>query len=387
MNYYLQLCAMLRMNLRTFSARVKPALVIFFGVVVVVCILLPLLSALEGVRIAYLRSGDTAHVIFIRSGTDNEQVSSIPTEWIPLIQRTEGIEASSDGSPLVDPQIYTPVTLYKNNGDIGYTSLRGIGRYGTQMISHFKLLSGRTPRPGSHEMLIGQAAQDKFARLKVGNSINLLSHDWVVVGTFSTGAFTEGDLLVPVEILRNDRPEHDYTSVFATVREQDGLAQLEAGSRQRRGLPMSIQTTAAYWTARYEGLPKAPGLLVEFVVSGLIAMGVIVGTMHVMEAALNSRAEEIAILRAIGFAGTPIAVAFIAEILVLACLGAILGTTIDWMWMNGWAYNGAWGVFRLAITARLFFLAFLWALGIALFGATMPSIRAATIPIRDALDT
>jgi putative ABC transport system permease protein len=387
MNYLLQLYAMVRMNFRTFSARVKPALVILFGVVVVVCILLPLLSAIEGFRIAYLRSGDSDHVIFMRSGTNNEQVSSVPAAWIPVIQRTAGIETSSGGSPLVDPQIYTPVSLYKNNGDIGYTSLRGIGRYGTQMISHFKLLSGRTPRPGSHEMLVGKAAQDKFARLEIGNSVGLQSRNWVVVGIFSTAAFTEGDLLVPVETLRKDRPEHDYTSVFATVKRQDGLAQLEYVLRQRHGLPMSVQTTAAYWTSRYEGLPKAPGLLVEFVVSGLIAMGVIVGTMHVMEAALSSRAEEIAILRAIGFAGIPIAVAFIAEVMVLACAGAILGTVIDWTWMNGWAYNGAWGVFRLAITLRLFFLAILWALGVALLGATMPSIRAATIPIRDALDT
>jgi putative ABC transport system permease protein len=106
-----------------------------------------------------------------------------------------------------------------------------------------------------------------------------------------------------------------------------------------------------------------------------------------MEAALSSRAEEIAILRAIGFAGPPIAVAFIAETMVLAGLGAILGTIIDWLWMDGWVYNGAWGVFRIAVTARLLLLGMLWALGIALFGATLPSVRAATIPIRDALGT
>jgi len=382
MNYPLQLRAMLRMNIRTFPARFRPALVIAFGVAAVVCVLLPLLSVIEGYRIAYLASGDVDHVIFMRSGTSNEQLSSVPADWIPLIRQADGIEKASDGTALVDPQIYMPVTLYKNNGDLGYTNMRGIGRYGTQMIPRFKLRSGRTPQPKSNEMLVGLAAQDQFSHLKIGDSIRLLKHDWLVVGTFSNGAFTEGDLLVPVETLRQDRPQNDYTSVFAGLKGHDASARLVADAVQHRGLPLAVQTTAAYWAARYEGLPKAPGLLVELFVSGLLALGVTIGTMHTMEAALSSRAEEMAVLRAIGFAGTPIAFAFIIEALMLACLGAVLGTVIDWLWLDGWTYNGAWGVFRIAVSARLFFFGVLWALGIAILGATMPLVRAVTAPVK-----
>ena len=380
----MQLRAMLRMNVRTFSARFKPALVILLGVAAVVVVLLLALATDEGVRIAYRGSGSPDDAMFLGAPAYYEGLSSIPADWIAPIRQAPGIASSADGSPLVDAQIYRAVPLAKNNGDSGSTSVRGIGRYGTQFIPGFRLLSGRTPRPGSNELTVGLAAQQKFAHLRVGDSITLLKHDWIVVGTFSTGAFTEGDLLVSVDTLRKDEPKHDYSSVYARLKQPDSLAQLHADLVGRNKLAVTIQTSAAYWAARYDNLhPQA--LVLDYFVSGLIALGVMVGTMHVMEAAMNSRAEEMAILRAIGFAGTPIAFAFIVEAVALACLGAALGTAIDWLWLDGYAVNGAYGVFRMMVTARLLLVGIVWALCIALLGAVLPSVRAVTIPVRDAL--
>jgi putative ABC transport system permease protein len=384
MNYSSQLRAMLRMNIRTFSARFKPALVIVLGVVAVVAVLLLALSNVEGIRLGYRGAGDPNQAMFLAAPAFYEGLSSVPADWIPLIRRAPGIETTSDGSPLVDAQIYRSVPLAKHDGETGYTSVRGIGRFGTQLVPSFKLLSGRTPRPGSNEMTVGLAAQRKFAHLGVGDSINLLKHDWVVVGTFSTGAFTEGDLLVSVETLRKDEPARDYSSVYAKIKRQNSLTQLKAELVGRDRLPVTIQTSAAYWTARFDSLhPQA--LIIDYFVSALIALGVVVGTMHVMEAAMNSRSEEMAILRAIGFAGAPIAVAFIIEAVVLACLGAALGTAIDWLWLDGYLVNGAYGVFRIMVTARLLFIGIVWAVAISLLGAVLPAIRAVTIPVRDAL--
>lgn len=112
----------------------------------------------------------------------------------------------------------------------------------------------------------------------------------------------------------------------------------------RNKLPVTIQTSAAYWTARFDGLGWQ-AMIIDYFVSSLIALGVTVGAMHIMEAAMSSRAEEIAVLRAIGFAGTPIALAFIFEAIVLACLGAALGTVIDWLWLDGWLVDGAYDFF------------------------------------------
>jgi putative ABC transport system permease protein len=384
MNDSLQLRAMLRMNIRTFPARLKPALVIVFGVLAVVFVLLIALSSVEGIRLAYWGAGDPDQAMFLGARAYSETFSSISAEWVPLIRKAPGIGTSSDGSPLVDAQIYRSIVLAKKNGDPGLTSVRGIGRRGPQLIPHFKLLSGRTPRPGSNEMMVGLAAQEEFAHLEMGDSISLLKHDWVVVGIFSTGAFTEGDLLVPVETLLNDAPKHDYSSVYARLQQPTSEAQLRSELVGRIGLPVTVQTSAAYWAARYDQLPLY-ALIIDYFVSGLIALGVTIGTMHVMEAAMSSRAEEIAILRAIGFAGTPICAAFMIEAMVLACLGAALGTAIVWWWLDGEAVNGAYGVFRILVTPRLLFIGIVWALGISLLGVVLPSVRAVTIPVTDAL--
>jgi putative ABC transport system permease protein len=383
-NFSMQLLSMLRMNTRTFSDRFKPALVIVFGVAAVVVVLLLALSNIEGIKIGYRGAGDPNEALFLGAPAYYEGLSSIPADWIPLIRRAPGIETSSDGSPLVDAQIYRSVPLAKKNGERGGTSVRGIGRYGSQLIPNFKLLFGRTPRPGSNEMAVGLASQQKFNHLSMGDSISLLKHDWVVVGIFSTDTFTEGDLLVSVETLRKDEPTHDYSSVYARLKQPNSLTSLQAELVGRNKLSVTIQTSAAYWAARYDNLhPQA--LIIDYFLSALIAFGVMIGTMHVMEAAMNSRAEEMAILRAIGFAGTPIAVAFIIEAVILACLGAALGTAIDWLWLDGWLVNGAYGLFRIMVTAHLLIIAIAWALTISLLGAVLPAIRAVTIPVRDAL--
>jgi hypothetical protein len=52
---------------------------------------------------------------------------------------------------------------------------------------------------------------------------------------------------------------------------------------------------------------------------------------------------------------------------------------------DGYAFNSAYGVFRILFTHRLLFIAIVWALAISLLGAVSPSVRAVTIPGRGAL--
>ena len=84
MNFLMQLRAMLRMNVRTFSDRFKPALVIFLGVAAVVVVLLLALSSVEGIKIAYQGAGDRNEAMFLSApafyegqSTANRTVSNL----------------------------------------------------------------------------------------------------------------------------------------------------------------------------------------------------------------------------------------------------------------------------------------------------------------------
>jgi putative ABC transport system permease protein len=104
-----------------------------------------------------------------------------------------------------------------------------------------------------------------------------------------------------------------------------------------------------------------------------------------MHATVSSRAKEIAILRAVGFGGAAVASSIILEAMIFACIGAAIGTAIDWAWLNNYAMNGAYGVFRVAVTAHLLAIAVGWALVTALIGALVPAFHEARLDVVNAL--
>jgi len=105
-----------------------------------------------------------------------------------------------------------------------------------------------------------------------------------------------------------------------------------------------------------------------------------------MHSAVASRTREIATLRALGYGAAPVAISVLAEALLLAVAGALIGAAVAWLLFNG--NRNSWAgfvVFDLAVTPRLFLIGMAWALGIALLGAALPAIRAARLPVATAL--
>ncbi|HEY6453684.1 MAG TPA: FtsX-like permease family protein [Steroidobacteraceae bacterium] len=126
-------------------------------------------------------------------------------------------------------------------------------------------------------------------------------------------------------------------------------------------------------------------LPVAYFAAFLIAGGAVSGILHTMHATVSSRATETALLCAVGFGGLAVAVSMILEAMFFACIGAAIGTAIDWLWLNGYALNGAYGIFRLVVTPHLLGVAIGWALVTALVGAIVPAAQEARLPVVDAL--
>jgi putative ABC transport system permease protein len=125
--------------------------------------------------------------------------------------------------------------------------------------------------------------------------------------------------------------------------------------------------------------------VLAYVAGFLMAGGAASGILHTMHATVSARAKEIAILRAVGFGGLPVAVSMVLEAMFFATVGAAIGTAIDWLWLNGYAYNGAYGVFKVAVTPHLLAVAIGWALVTALVGAIVPAAQEARLAVVDAL--
>jgi hypothetical protein len=76
---------------------------------------------------------------------------------------------------------------------------------------------------------------------------------------------------------------------------------------------------------------------------------------------------------------------WLAESLVLAISGAAIGAIAAWIAFNGNLHAVGGLVFRLAVTPSLVGLGIIFAFGLGFIGGILPAIRAARLPVADAL--
>jgi putative ABC transport system permease protein len=78
-------------------------------------------------------------------------------------------------------------------------------------------------------------------------------------------------------------------------------------------------------------------------------------------------------------------VSVVSECLLLALIGTLIGSAIAWLMFDG-VHEADWDMlFDLKVTPGLIGLGIAWALAIALLGSLAPAVRAARLPIVEAL--
>jgi putative ABC transport system permease protein len=366
--------------------RIRASLVIVVALACVSAVLLSMLSAEEGIKLAYEAAGHVDRAIVLSSGADHEWSSAIPQSWIGSIESTPGVGRGLAGVELVDPETYTFVSLTKRSHQTdGYSGLRGIGPEGLAMSPEITIVDGRFYRSGAREVVVGILARKKFSGLELGDKVKMLDGgDWRVVGHFSTGSFIEGDLIADPLMTLAALRRPSYNSVLIGLASREAFDSLKAALTTNPALSVTVERQSDYWLRQFRSVPVTP-LVLAYLAAFLVASGAVSGILHTMHATVSSRAKEIAVLRAVGFGGVPVAVSMILEAMSFACIGAAIGTAIDWLWLNGYAYNGAYGVFRMLVTPHLLAVAIGWALVTALVGAIVPAAQEARLPVVQAL--
>jgi putative ABC transport system permease protein len=374
------------LGLRSLHTRIRASLIIVTALAGVSVVLLSMLSMEEGMRVGYLASGHADRAIILSAGAERDWNSSVPQSWVDLIATAPGIRGGTVGTPLLDAETYTGVTLTKRaNRAWGYSGVRGIGPQGLAISSEIRMVDGRYYRTGTREVIVGILARQKFSGVELGDKVKMIDDgEWVVVGHFSTGSFMEGDLIADPQMIMPALRKASYNSVLVSLAAPDSFDRLKGFLTSNPGLSVTVERESDYWLRQFQSLPVTP-LVVAYVVAFLLAGGAVSGILHTMHATVSSRSKEIAILRAVGFGGLPVAVSMILEAMLFACIGAAIGTAIDWLWLDGYAYNGAYGVFRMLVTPHLLAVAIGWALVTALVGAIVPAAQEARLPVVDAL--
>lgn len=380
-----QIAILTLLNCRTLPNRFWQSLVIVAGMACVSGVLLSMLSVTEGMRHAYSVTGDPGNVIMISRGSLREENSAIARDQARIIVNAPQIARTADGSPLADPAYLTflPVKL-KQDGSIGYVRLTTFGKTGALLRPHFRITAGRMFRPGTHELIVGPLLQAKFAGMRVGDKVTMPNGQWPIVGMFTTEDLLDGALVGDTETVLQSMRHNSYNSVTARLASASDFSALRSALTTNPVLSLDIMRLAD-WNARVSADSAAFYHVFIYGVSIILAVGALLGCFNTMYDAVESRAREIATLRAMGYGSFAVASAVIAEASALSVLGSLIGALIAWALYDGVQGGLQADLFTLTVSPAMFGMATAWALAAAFLGGLLPSLRAARLPVADAL--
>lgn len=344
----------------------------------------------EGFSATLKGTGSDRNAILLRGGAQAETNSVITRDQAVLVQSLPGIARDGEGRPLASPELSQVVTLpSKSDGSDTNVQIRGITAAGWKVRPRVRIVQGRRFEPGKRELTVGSGVVSQFRGVSVGNTLEFANQDWTVVGVFRSGDAHDSELWADADTLAATYQRSSYQSVTLRLQDRTGLATVKAALQEDPRLKLDAETTRQYYNKQAAGLKKLLDVL-GTVIGAIMAVGAVFGALNSMYAAVAGRAREIATLRALGFGGAPVVVGVMLETMALALLGGIIGGGIAWLVFNNYSVstlgsNFSQVVFAFKVSPVLLWSGLKWALGIGLIGGLLPAVRAARMPVTDAL--
>lgn len=366
------------------------SLVIVVGIAGVVAVLTAMLAMGEGFKATLDKTGSDDSAIVLRAGSQAETNSVITRDQVPLLSTLAGIAKGRDGKPLASPELSQVVNMptMADSTDAN-VQFRGVGAAAWELRPQVKLVQGRKFAAGLREIVVGRGAQQQFRGLEVGKQLKLANQMWTVVGVFESGDSHDSELWADTEVLGPAYQRSAFQSMTVKLEGKQGFKQLKAALAADPRLKLDVETTRNYYGKQSEGLTRLIKIL-GTVIGTIMAIGAVFGALNTMYAAVAGRAREIATMRALGFRGLPVVTAVMLETMLLALLGGLLGAGIAWLVFNGYTVstlgsNFSQVVFQFRVSPELLWTGLKWALGIGLIGGLFPALRAARLPVTEAL--
>jgi putative ABC transport system permease protein len=383
-----QVVAVTMMGLRTIPDRAGASLVIVIGMALVVAVTISILSMSAGFMRTVHNTGRTDRAIVLSHGAQYEFASALSRDNVLTIADAPGIRTTMDAKPIVSAEYLLAVLVTKKSDGLdAYVSLRGVGAEASALRPEIKLVSGRMFQPARHELIVGKSALAQFEGLEVGSQVPLPEGDWTITGSFeSNGDEHESELLADSETIMSTMRANTFHSITVMLKSAESLEKFRAAITTNPTLAVDVMRETQFVADESKYLNTFL-TMIAYVVGGIMGLGATFGALNTMYTAISARAMEIATLRAIGFGGTAVIASVLAESLLLAVSGAMIGALVAWVAFNGNFHAVGGLVFRLAVTPGLVGLGIGFAFTLGFLGGLFPAIRAARLPVADALRT
>ena len=387
-----QIGAVTALNVRSIPSRLGTSLVIVIGIAGVVGVLVALLSMGAGFAATLGGTGTEERTIVLRGGSVDELSSVITREQSQIIGDAPGVARDADGKPVMVAEFYLLTDVAKPDS----TSPNNVVVRGTQsdvarVRPEFRIVEGRMFESGVREVIIGTGVARQFETLQLGGTVDVRDGAWNIVGIFDTGGDVhESELWVDAGALETASRRSAFNSVTLQLKSADAFQTFKDALTTDPRMVVNPQRQTDYYASRSEQLHMLIRIL-GYTVAVIMGIGAVFGALNVMYAAVATRTVEIATLRALGFGGLPVVISVMIESLLLALAGGLVGALGAYLFFNGFTVNTlnfqtfSQVAFAFQVTPELIRQGIVWALVMGLIGGLFPAVRAARLPVVDAL--
>lgn len=387
-----RLLAVTGVNLRGLPARWGSALVIVVCLAGVTGVLVSMLAMARGLEQTFSRAGREDRVIVLSAGEVADSASSITRAQAPLLLSLPGIARRSNGSTKAELERYTLAQLpnARTRSDDNLI-LRGVGAAILEVRPETRIVKGRMFAPGLRELVIGRATEGQFEGLVLGREVQLSGTVWQVVGVFTDGGSAhESEAWADVEAVMMAYNQDSYSAMTAMLESRQSLQVFREAVTTNPQLSHTVASEPEYYASQTSTLSAAMRVL-GYVVAAIMALGAVFAAVNTMFSVVEARTVEIATLRALGFGAFPIVGSILIECVSLCVAGALIGSTVSWIAFNGYTASTMNGLsqsrvaFSFSVGGDLMFQAVALACATGILGGLWPAIRAARMPIIEAL--
>jgi putative ABC transport system permease protein len=383
--------AVIGMSLLSLPQRLGPSLVIVLGIATVVGVFISVLAMATGYRQASLQSGREDRVMILSTGANTEAASNVSKEAALTLANLPGVRRDATGRPLASFEILAVFQQMDRRSGLDVpVTIRGMDPRDRGLRPEIRLVAGRYFRAGVNEVIAGRGIQQRIG-IKVGDRLDLPQGPCEVVGLFeSDGDAHESELHTDGPTLAAATQFMGYHSGTLQLESAAAFETFKQAVTTNPALAVVVKREARYFAEASQAISSALTVIAWFI-GGVMTFGAVFGALNIMYSAVSRRGVEIATLRALGFRSSAIVLSVLAEALALALIGAAAGAGAAWLMFNGDSVNtAASGIpsqltYSLRVTAPLIALGVLAASVIGIIGGLFPALRAARLPVAQAL--
>jgi putative ABC transport system permease protein len=377
-------------NARSLWARRLSTGLTILGLGLVVFVFAAVLMLARGIEAALSAGGDPSNVVLLREGADSELGSFVERDSLRVLSTRPEVATSVEGEPLATDEVVVLVALPRGGGNVMNTTARGVSPLSFAARPTVRLSSGRMPRPGTNEVVLGSSLVGSTPGARVGGELRFAQQVWPVVGVLTAegGAF-ESELWADARRLGSAFGRDGPSSAIVRLRSPEQVGAFLRGVEEDPRFTLKAQAESEYWASQATALAtfiRVLGLFVSFVFS----LGAVLGAMITMYAQVASRLAELGMLRAVGFRRRGVLASIMAESALLGTAGGVLGAgaafAMRWVEIRTLNFQTFAEVsFGFAPTPGILLAALLFGAGMGLLGGLLPALRAARLSILDAL--